>query len=32
MRPVTEVIPIILQDRMFDTNGQLYFPATSPAA
>src|SRR5262249_51572859 len=24
---VGEVVPIILQDRMFDTNGQLYFPA-----
>ena len=30
MRPVTEVIPIILQDRMFDTNGQLYFPNAAP--
>ena len=30
MRPVTEVVPIILQDRMFDTNGQLYFPAGFP--
>ena len=30
MRPVTEVIPIILQDRMFDTNGQLYFPTDFP--
>jgi hypothetical protein len=30
MRPVTEVIPIILQDRMFDTNGQLYFPSGFP--
>ncbi len=30
MRPVTQVIPIILQDRMFDTNGQLYFPADFP--
>jgi spore coat protein A len=26
---VTEVVPIVLQDRMFDTNGQLYFPADS---
>jgi FtsP/CotA-like multicopper oxidase with cupredoxin domain len=26
---VTQVVPIILQDRMFDTNGQLYFPADS---
>ena len=24
---VAEIIPIVLQDRMFDTNGQLYFPA-----
>ena len=23
---VADVIPLILQDRMFDTNGQLYFP------
>jgi spore coat protein A len=23
---VAEVVPIILQDRMFDTNGQLFFP------
>jgi FtsP/CotA-like multicopper oxidase with cupredoxin domain len=30
MRPVTEVIPIILQDRQFDTNGQLYFPNGFP--
>ncbi len=30
MRPVTEVVPIILQDRQFDTNGQLYFPADFP--
>ena len=29
MRPTTEVIPIVLQDRMFDTNGQLFFPADS---
>ncbi len=27
-RPLTElVIPLIIQDRMFDTTGQLYFPA-----
>ncbi|HSM93005.1 MAG TPA: multicopper oxidase domain-containing protein [Anaeromyxobacteraceae bacterium] len=26
MRPVQEVVPLVLQDRMFDTNGQLYFP------
>jgi spore coat protein A, manganese oxidase len=29
MRPVTEVVPIILQDRQFDTTGQLYFPSDS---
>jgi spore coat protein A len=26
---VDEVIPIVIQDRMFDTNGQLFFPADS---
>jgi FtsP/CotA-like multicopper oxidase with cupredoxin domain len=26
MRDVSQVVPIVLQDRMFDTNGQLYFP------
>src|SRR5262249_53564686 len=26
---VADVIPLILQDRMFDSNGQLYFPADS---
>jgi FtsP/CotA-like multicopper oxidase with cupredoxin domain len=30
MRPVTEVVPIVLQDRMFDVNGQLYFPNNFP--
>ncbi len=30
MRPLTEIIPIILQDRQFDTNGQFYFPAGFP--
>jgi FtsP/CotA-like multicopper oxidase with cupredoxin domain len=30
MRPVTEVVPIILQDRQFDTNGQLIFPQEFP--
>jgi spore coat protein A len=30
MRPVTEVIPIVLQDRQFDVNGQLFFPSTFP--
>lgn len=27
-----QIVPIILQDRMFDTNGQLYFPAGIGAA
>ncbi|MDH4275366.1 MAG: multicopper oxidase domain-containing protein, partial [Gammaproteobacteria bacterium] len=27
--PLTEVVPVIIQDRMFDTNGQLYFPGDS---
>jgi spore coat protein A len=26
--PVDYLIPLVLQDRMFDTNGQLYFPNT----
>jgi spore coat protein A len=30
MPSVGEVIPIVLQDRMFDANGQLYFPAGFP--
>ncbi|HEY6002550.1 MAG TPA: multicopper oxidase domain-containing protein [Anaeromyxobacter sp.] len=30
MRPLTELIPIVLQDRMFDTNGQLFFPNGFP--
>ncbi|HEX9051707.1 MAG TPA: multicopper oxidase domain-containing protein [Anaeromyxobacter sp.] len=30
MRPVTELVPIVLQDRMFDTNGQWYFPQDFP--
>ncbi len=25
--PVDYLIPLVIQDRMFDTNGQLYFPA-----
>ena len=29
LQPLTEVIPLVLQDRMFDTNGQLLFPADS---
>jgi FtsP/CotA-like multicopper oxidase with cupredoxin domain len=28
--PVDYTIPVVLQDRMFDTNGQLYFPAGVP--
>jgi spore coat protein A len=24
--PPSEIIPLVIQDRMFDTNGQLYFP------
>jgi FtsP/CotA-like multicopper oxidase with cupredoxin domain len=30
MLPITEVIPLVLQDRQFDTNGQLYFPVDFP--
>jgi spore coat protein A len=30
MRPITELVPIVLQDRMFDANGQLYFPNGFP--
>ena len=26
------IIPLVIQDRMFDTNGQLFFPADSAAA
>ena len=26
----TRIVPIVIQDRMFDTNGQLYFPAGPP--
>ncbi|HET7826085.1 MAG TPA: multicopper oxidase domain-containing protein [Anaeromyxobacter sp.] len=26
---VADVVPLVLQDRMFDTNGQLFFPADS---
>jgi FtsP/CotA-like multicopper oxidase with cupredoxin domain len=29
LQPLTEVIPLVLQDRMFDTDGQLFFPADS---
>jgi spore coat protein A, manganese oxidase len=27
LQPLSSVIPLVLQDRMFDTNGQLFFPA-----
>jgi FtsP/CotA-like multicopper oxidase with cupredoxin domain len=29
LQPLTEVVPVVLQDRMFDTSGQLFFPADS---
>ncbi len=29
LQPLTEVVPLVLQDRMFDTNGQLFFPGDS---
>ncbi|MBS1153385.1 MAG: multicopper oxidase type 2, partial [Myxococcaceae bacterium] len=29
LQPIAEVVPVIIQDRMFDTNGQLFFPADS---
>jgi FtsP/CotA-like multicopper oxidase with cupredoxin domain len=29
LQPLPEVIPIVIQDRMFDTTGQLFFPADS---
>jgi len=29
LQPLTEVVPVVLQDRMFDMNGQLFFPADS---
>ena len=25
-----QLVPLVIQDRMFDTNGQLYFPAGVP--
>ena len=28
--PVDSIIPLVIQDRMFDTNGQLYFPNMGP--
>ena len=30
LQPLTEVVPLVLQDRMFDEQGQLYFPAGAP--
>ncbi|WP_279426693.1 multicopper oxidase domain-containing protein [Anaeromyxobacter terrae] len=27
LQPVSDVIPLVIQDRMFDTNGQLFFTA-----
>jgi FtsP/CotA-like multicopper oxidase with cupredoxin domain len=27
LTPLTDIIPLVIQDRMFDTDGQLYFPA-----
>ncbi len=29
--PLTEVVPVVIQDRMFDVGGQLFFPADSAA-
>jgi len=29
LQPLSSVIPLVIQDRMFDTNGQLFFPADS---
>ena len=29
LQPVSEVVPLVIQDRMFDTNGQLFFQADS---
>jgi FtsP/CotA-like multicopper oxidase with cupredoxin domain len=29
LQPLAEVVPLVLQDRMFDTDGQLFFPADS---
>jgi spore coat protein A len=29
LQPLDQVIPLVLQDRMFDTNGQLFFTADS---
>jgi spore coat protein A len=29
LQPVNEIVPLVIQDRMFDSNGQLFFPADS---
>jgi len=29
LHTIPEVIPLVIQDRMFDTNGELYFPAAN---
>jgi spore coat protein A, manganese oxidase len=29
LQPLNEVVPLVLQDRMFDVNGQLFFPSDS---
>jgi spore coat protein A, manganese oxidase len=31
LQPLAEVIPLVLQDRMFDSTGQLFFPSDSAA-
>lgn len=31
LQPLTEVVPVVIQDRMFDINGQLFFPSDSAA-
>lgn len=31
LQPVNEIVPLVIQDRMFDSNGQLFFPADSAA-
>jgi FtsP/CotA-like multicopper oxidase with cupredoxin domain len=29
LQPLAQVVPVVIQDRMFDANGQLFFPADS---
>ncbi len=29
LKDPTKIVPVVIQDRMFDTNGQLFFPADS---